>query len=381
MTQKGFRILINDVENSKSSSILHRLAFCVLNTSNEDFYQLIFQLLKLLITPPLYSAKSNICAKNLFNICVRCFLNYYITYLKFSGDGQQLDSRAVKMIHYITDLTAHFLKHMNCEPLRDCLIQDDLLKKIFENFDSSPLWVKNTMVQVIKYGVQCGAENFDDYLISTGVFEHLISVVSASNGKKNMLVCTIWSVFRDISKRENPSLAIKICENYHGMVNTIVLCDIMCPLMQIASKCTAAGTSVPHICTESSEDFQDPPESEREDSLNFEDESIMTCERRNASKRKRINSYSKGQREKKESFERNRKRFKSMAFEEENLLPKEKKKAKSFKLGLTKCDKKNQNAHREEEKDFKMRSNETPNSSNSDSLQLDAKMEEKETSS
>lgn len=208
------------------------------------------------------------------------------------------------------------------------------------------------MVQVIKYGVLCNSEPFDDHMLSIGLFEKLIEVISTSGGKRNMVFCTVWSIFRDITSRNNPSLAIKICEKYYRRVNTIVLWELICPLMQIAGKWDASDPSIHHICIHSLTEKQEVTESERDTPFEFSDNSISLGNRKNLAKRKRTISYSKFERDKEDGFERSRKRFKSMADDEEEAGFVGLKKVKSFQLSLKKWSEGERDTQREGKNPF-----------------------------
>ena len=163
------------------------------------------------------------------------------------------------------------------------------------------------------------SEKFDDYLMKSGVFTIAIDTLLHLQRNQNMLFCTGWSIFREISKRENPSLVLKIWDKYCIKFNTIVLWKIFCPLMQISRKCLAVNPSHPHICTKRATNTK----TEECWNLNFNpfeftENSFKRETRRNEiGMRKRINSFSKFERKKNTSSERRRSRIRSMALVEE----------------------------------------------------------------
>lgn len=192
---------------------------------------------------------------------------------------------------------------MNWEALRDSLIEDNFIPKLFEGFSRLPSWVKNTMLQVIKYWIACDWDQLDAHLLSSGIFQKIFEMISTLPSPKSMLFCTSMSIISQITSREDSTLWTQILTQFSSHFTTPTVWTLIFPL---------------YVATNSSVTLEDllstcPSPSNPEDDSVTKKFLVPKSKSKVKSKRKRerINSYTKFEKQKQESMAVSRKRFKS----------------------------------------------------------------------
>jgi hypothetical protein len=247
------------------------------------------------------------------------------------------------IVLHTVEIMSSLVVNMNWSPLRQGIISDDFITKIFDIFDSVPSFIQVSMLQLVRDWIDTGWNELCKYLIDTKALVKIIKTIVNLQQRQNMIFSTCWSIIKTITRHENKMLASYICEWFSKEVNTMALSRVFCPLMRMTSKWSVLDYKQRHLCTFSTDKVSEVKNEEMKETRHFDSNAVKTSIQRESrlsdqEVRSRLSLIGKVERERETSSEnrRNRVRSKALGVESEFYIGSREYRENATKIELNK---------------------------------------------
>jgi hypothetical protein len=247
------------------------------------------------------------------------------------------------IVLHTVEIMSSLVVNMNWSPLRQGIISDDFITKIFDIFDSVPSFIQVSMLQLVRDWIDTGWNELCKYLIDTKALVKIIKTIVNLQQRQNMIFSTCWSIIKTITRHENKMLASYICEWFSKEVNTMALSRVFCPLMRMTSKWSVLDYKQRHLCTFSTDKVSEVKNEEMKETRHFDSNAVKTSNKRESrlsdqEVRSRLSLIGKVERSRETSSEnrRNRVRSKALGVESEFYIGSREYRENATKIELNK---------------------------------------------